>query len=113
MHIQQAKLETYGGAYQPREKLEEVGVEPTQEELKEANLSEEEAEQQLSGETAELESATEWPASATGDEDNMKGPIDQIGKEEKEHTFQCAQEMEKEEHLVELLKISARKMRKR
>jgi hypothetical protein len=90
--------------YQHGEQLEEVGVEPTQEEMTEVNLSEEEAEQQLSGETAELESATEWPASATGDEDNMKVQIDQIGRKEKEHTFQCAQEMEKEEHLVELLK---------
>jgi hypothetical protein len=35
----------------------------------------------------------------------MKVQIDQIGEEEKEHTFQCSQEMEKEEHLVELLKI--------
>jgi hypothetical protein len=68
MHIQQVKLETGGGAYQPREQLEEVGVEPAQEELTEANLSEEEAEQQLSGEIAELESAAEWPVSATGDE---------------------------------------------
>jgi hypothetical protein len=38
-HIQHVKLETDGGAYQPREKLEEVGVEPKQEELTEANLS--------------------------------------------------------------------------
>jgi hypothetical protein len=30
LHIQQAKLETDGGAYQPWEKLEEVGLEPTQ-----------------------------------------------------------------------------------
>jgi hypothetical protein len=58
-------LETDGGAYQPREKLEEVGLEPTQEELTEANLSEEEAEQQLSDETAELESAARWKANAT------------------------------------------------
>jgi hypothetical protein len=29
-HIQQVKLETDGGAYQPGEKLEEVGLEPTQ-----------------------------------------------------------------------------------
>jgi hypothetical protein len=28
-NIQQVKLETYGGAYQPGEKLKEVGVEPT------------------------------------------------------------------------------------
>jgi hypothetical protein len=32
-HIQQTKWETGGGAYQPGEKLEEVGVEPTQEEM--------------------------------------------------------------------------------
>ena len=35
----------------------------------------------------------------------MKVHIDHIGEEEKEHTFQCAQEMEKEKHLMELLKI--------
>jgi hypothetical protein len=35
MHIQQAKLEIDGGAYYPKEQLEEVGVEPTQEDLKE------------------------------------------------------------------------------
>jgi hypothetical protein len=44
-HIQQIKLEIGGGAYYPGEKLEEVGVEPTQEEMTEANLSEEEVEQ--------------------------------------------------------------------
>jgi hypothetical protein len=33
LHIQQIKLEAGRGAYQPGEKLEEVGVEPTQEEL--------------------------------------------------------------------------------
>jgi hypothetical protein len=40
LHIHQVKLETDGGAYQPEEKLEEVGLEPTQEELAEANMSE-------------------------------------------------------------------------
>jgi hypothetical protein len=35
----------------------------------------------------------------------MKVQIDQIGEEEKEHTFQCSQEMDIEEHSVELLKI--------
>ena len=34
----------------------------------------------------------------------MKVHIDQNGKKEKEHTFQCAQEMEKEENSMELLK---------
>jgi hypothetical protein len=38
-HIQQVKLETGGGAYQPGEHLEEVGVEPTQGEMTEVNLS--------------------------------------------------------------------------
>jgi hypothetical protein len=31
MHIQQAKLETGGGAYQSEEQLEEAGDEPTEE----------------------------------------------------------------------------------
>jgi hypothetical protein len=35
LHIQQVKLEADGGAYQPEEQLEEVGDEPTQEELTE------------------------------------------------------------------------------
>jgi hypothetical protein len=35
----------------------------------------------------------------------MKVQIDQISEGEKEHTFQCSQEMEKEENSVELLKI--------
>jgi hypothetical protein len=33
IHTQHDKLETSGGAYQPGEKLEEVGVERTQEEM--------------------------------------------------------------------------------
>jgi hypothetical protein len=33
----------------------------------------------------------------------MKGQIDQIGEEEEENTFKCAQEMDKEEHSVESL----------
>jgi hypothetical protein len=82
-HIQQIKLETGRGVYQPGEKLEEVGVEPTQEEMTEANLSEEEAEQQLSDETAELESAAGWKAKATGDEGIKGDQVDlTIDKEE-------------------------------
>jgi hypothetical protein len=53
----------------------------------------------------ELEPATEWLASATRDEDNMKDQIDQIGKKEKEYTFQCAQDMEREWHSEEWLKF--------
>ena len=52
-----------------------------------------------------MEFATECLTNAIGDEDNMKVQIDQIGEEEKENTFQCSQEMEIEEHSVELLKI--------
>jgi hypothetical protein len=72
----------------------------------------EEVEQQLSGETIELESAIGWQANATRDEDTMKDQIDQIGKKEKEHTFQCAQEMEKEEHSEEWLKFFSQKYEK-
>ena len=42
--IQQIKLEIDGGEYHPGEKLEEVGVEPTQEEMIEVTLKEEDAE---------------------------------------------------------------------
>ena len=35
----------------------------------------------------------------------MKDQIDHIGKREKEHTFQCAQEMEREENSEEWLKF--------
>jgi topoisomerase IA-like protein len=60
IHIQQAKLKIGKGAYHPREKLEEVGDISTQEELIEANLSEEVTEKQFSQEeTTELESATQ------------------------------------------------------
>jgi hypothetical protein len=41
------------------------------EELTGVNLSKEVAEQKFSGKTAELESATEWPANVTRDEINM------------------------------------------
>jgi hypothetical protein len=35
----------------------------------------------------------------------MKDQIDQIGKREKEHTFKCARDMEREEHSEEWLKF--------
>jgi hypothetical protein len=50
LHIQQIKLETSRGAYQPQEQLEEVGLEPTQGEVAEANLSEEVTKKQFSQE---------------------------------------------------------------
>jgi hypothetical protein len=76
-HIQQVKLETDGGAYQPEERLERVGDIPTQEELTEIKMSEEEDEQQLDDETAELKSAAEWQLNATrGDKDNMGYRVD-------------------------------------
>ena len=55
--------------------MEEVGDEPT-EELEEASLSEEEAEQQISNETTEMEFAAGWQAKATGDGENSKGDQD-------------------------------------
>jgi hypothetical protein len=49
MHIQQVKMEADAGeAYQPKEQLEGVGLEPTQGEMAEAKLPQEEAEQQVS-----------------------------------------------------------------
>jgi hypothetical protein len=65
LHIQQIKLETGRGAYQPGEELEEVGVEPTQEEMTEVTLREEEAEKQLSDEIGEMEPIAEWKAKGT------------------------------------------------
>jgi hypothetical protein len=80
-------LETYGGAYQPEERLKRVGDIPTQEELTKANLSEEEVEQQLDDETTELNSAADWKLDATkGDKDSMGDrvymPIDKYGEKE-------------------------------
>jgi hypothetical protein len=73
-------LETDGGAYQPEEKLEEVGLEPMQEELtEEANMSVEETEQQVSQEeTAELKFAAGWQAKATKEEENDMGDQDDL-----------------------------------
>jgi hypothetical protein len=76
LHIQQAKLEEGSGAYQPGEKLEEAGSMP-EGEMAATELPQEEAEQQFSEETAELESAAEWPHSATKrDKDSMGDRVD-------------------------------------
>jgi hypothetical protein len=40
LHIQQIKLETDGGAYQPQEQLEEVGLDQHKERWQKLNLSE-------------------------------------------------------------------------
>jgi hypothetical protein len=58
--------------FQSGEQLEEAGDEPARE-LAEANLSEGEAEQQLSDETAELEFAAGWQVKATRDGENQQG----------------------------------------
>jgi hypothetical protein len=66
-----------GEEFQHEEQLDEVGLMPSQrddrgtEELAEIKLSEEMVEQQLSNIVAELESAVEWQANATGDEVSM------------------------------------------
>jgi hypothetical protein len=63
LHIQHVKLEEDEGAYQPEEWLEEV-----------ENVSvEKETEQELQGETAEMESAAEWPLSATKGDKDIRG----------------------------------------
>jgi hypothetical protein len=76
-HIQQAKLETDGGAYQPGEKLKEVGDMPVGE-LTEAKVCQkEETEQQLSDGTAELEFVAEWQAKChKGKKDSMGDQVD-------------------------------------
>jgi hypothetical protein len=71
-HIQQIKLETDGGAYQPQEQLEKVGLESTQGEVT-VKLSQEEVEQHFSEKTAELESIAEWPLSATKKDKYSRG----------------------------------------
>jgi hypothetical protein len=66
-HIQQAKLETDGGAYQPKE----FGDIPIGE-LAEEKMSERGAKQQLNHGTVELDSPAEWITSATrGSKDRM------------------------------------------
>jgi hypothetical protein len=55
LHIQQVKLDTDRGEYQPKKRFEGVGYIPTQEEV----------EQQLGDETAELKSVAEWQLNAT------------------------------------------------
>jgi hypothetical protein len=47
-------------------------------------MSEEEAEQQLSDETAELESAAEWKANATKEEENNMGDQDDLPTDKEE-----------------------------
>jgi hypothetical protein len=84
LHIQQIKLEADGGAYQPQEQLGKVGLEPTQREMVVAELPQEEAEQQFSEETAELESAAEWPLSATERNKDSRGDQVDLPTEMKE-----------------------------
>jgi hypothetical protein len=76
LHIQQAKLEEGSGAYQPQEKLEEVGSMPAGE-MAAAELPQEEAEQQFSEETAD------WSLQQSGHlvpqrEIKIAGEIEQI-----------------------------------
>jgi hypothetical protein len=76
-HIQQVKLETNGGAYQPEEWFERVGYMPTQEEMTEIKISEEEIEQHLDDETVELRSVAEWQLNAAkGDKESMWDRVD-------------------------------------
>jgi hypothetical protein len=74
MHIQQIRLEAER-EYQPKERLEEAGGTPAQEELAGVKLSEEGVEQQFSKGIAELKSATEWQVKATTDGKNIAWEI--------------------------------------
>jgi hypothetical protein len=71
LHIRQAKLEEGSGAYQPQEKLEEVGIQPAQGEMVEVKMSEEKVGQQLSEKTVELNFAEGWQVEATEEEDSL------------------------------------------
>jgi hypothetical protein len=63
--------------------LEGVGGIPTQEELTESNLLEEEVKKQLSDDTARLESTEKWKLSATrGYKDTMRDQDDLPFEEE-------------------------------
>jgi hypothetical protein len=76
-HIQQVKLETYGGAYQPGEQLEEARDVPAKELTEEDNLPKEKTKHQLGDETVELKFVVEWQLDATrGDKDNMGDRVD-------------------------------------
>jgi hypothetical protein len=77
LHIQQIRLETDGGAYQPQEQLDGVGLEKTQGERAATKLSHVEVEKNLSDKTTELNFAEEWPASPT-EEGNNRGDHDDL-----------------------------------
>jgi hypothetical protein len=70
-HIRQAKSEEGSGAYQPQEKLEEVGIQPAQGEMVEFKISEEQVGQHLSEKTVELNFAEGWKVEAIEEEDRM------------------------------------------
>jgi hypothetical protein len=79
MHIQQVKLEAdAGGAYQPKEQLGEVGLEPTQRDMAATELSQGKDEKQLSDRTVKLNFAAEWTLSATEDEEDDMGDHDDL-----------------------------------
>jgi hypothetical protein len=64
------------GKFQSEEQLEEAGIQPAQEEMVEAKLSEGEAEKRLSDQTAELNFVAEWQAEATEEENSMGDLVD-------------------------------------
>jgi hypothetical protein len=70
-HIRQAKSEEGSGAYQPQEKLEEVGIQPAQGEMVEVKMSEEKVGQQLSEKTVEMNFAEGWQVEAIEEEDRL------------------------------------------
>jgi hypothetical protein len=102
-------LEEDGGAYQPGEQLEGVGIEPTQEEMTGDNPSEEEAEQQLSVDTAEMESPAEWPSGATKEENNKGDLVDPPTDKKKELQ---SRRLHKKSHPLEKLDMMIEEIRK-
>jgi hypothetical protein len=78
MHIQQVKLETDGGAYQPKEQLGEVGLEPTQREMAAANCHREKLSSSSVMRLQNWNFPAEWQVKATRDGKNGMGDHDDL-----------------------------------
>jgi hypothetical protein len=119
-HIQRAKLEAGEEAYQPGEQLEEAG-DMSAGELAAAKLSQEEAEQQLDEETAELKSVAEWQLNAMRGENRKGDRVDlPIDKEEMQsrRLHKESQQVEQLEEVIEKIRrldveVSARRSQQR
>jgi hypothetical protein len=96
LHIQQVKLETDRGAYQPEGRLEGVGDMPSQEKV----------EQQLGDETVELKYAPEWKHNATrGSKYSMGDQVDMDIDKHEEKEVQQRRLHKKSQPLEKLVEV--------